>query len=183
LQTLSIIIPCYNEEDGIPNLVAQLNPVREKLQANYQVDMIFVNDGSRDRTVELLRAAYSDDSRVQIVSHEKNQGLGAAIRTGFEHAQGDFVITMDSDCTYPPDQIPLMLKVLESGADMVTASPYHPQGRVVGVPEYRLFLSKSLSVVYRLLLHVNLYTFTALFRTYPKRVVKEIPFESNALGI
>ena len=86
---------------------------------------------------------------------------------------------MDSDCTYPPDQIPALLDLLNAGADVVTASPYHPNGQVIGVPAYRLFLSKSLSRLYQVILRTNIYTFTALFRAYRQPVVKAIHFESN----
>ncbi len=179
MQTLSIIIPCYNEEDGIPNLVTLLEPVRRKLEEYYQVELVFVDDGCRDNTVALIENAYAGDARVRVVRHPRNLGLGAAVRTGFDAAQGEVVVTMDSDCTYPPDRIPAMLDLLNAGADVVTASPYHPQGQVIGVPAYRLFLSKSLSRLYQVLLRTNIYTFTALFRAYRQPVVKTIHFESN----
>ncbi len=179
MERLSIIIPCYNEEAGIPNLVGQLEPVRRKLAERYYVDLIFVDDGSRDKTAALIREAYPDDKSVQIVRHAKNSGLGAALRTGFAAAEGDLVVTMDSDCTYPPADIQLLLEMLQSGADLVTASPYHPKGRVLGVPQYRLVMSKSLSAIYRLILRSNLHTFTALFRAYRKRAVKQVFFRSN----
>lgn len=179
MQTLSIIIPCYNEEEGIPNLVTLLEPVRQKLAEYYQVELVFVDDGCRDNTVALIQDAYASDAHVRVVRHPCNLGLGAALRTGFDAAQGEFVVTMDSDCTYPPDQIPALLDLLKAGADLVTASPYHPKGRVVGVPAYRLFLSKTLSRIYRVLLRTNIHTFTALFRAYRQPVVKTIRFESN----
>ena len=179
MQTLSLIIPCYNEEDGIPNLVVLLQPVREKLAEQYQVELVFVDDGCRDRTVELITSAYASDDRVRIIRHPRNLGLGAAVRTGFAAAKGDIVVTMDSDCTYPPDQIPALLDLLTAGVDVVTASPYHPQGQVIGVPAYRLFLSKGLSRIYQAILHVKIYTFTALFRAYRQPAAQVIHFESN----
>jgi dolichol-phosphate mannosyltransferase len=179
LDKLSIIIPCYNEEDGIPNLVGSLLPVQQVLSEYYQVELIFVDDGCRDKTFSLLEQAFPVGSGARVVHHPRNLGLGAAVRTGFENATGDVIVTMDSDCTYPPDQIPAMVELLKAGADIVTASPYHPKGQVVGVPSYRLFLSKTLSRVYQILLKQHIYTYTALFRAYRGRIVKSIRFKSN----
>lgn len=179
MEKISIVIPCYNEEAGVPNLVAQLEPVRKKLGERFSLDLIFVDDGSRDRTVELIHDAYPDDSAIQIIRHANNAGLGAALRTGFAAAEGDVVVTIDSDCTYPPSEIPPLLEMLDSQTDIVTASPYHSKGRVVGVPGYRLFMSKSLSAVYRVILRSDLHTFTALFRAHRRDTIKQVHFQSN----
>lgn len=74
------------------------------------------------------------------------------MRTGFDAAQCDVVVTTDSDCTCRPDQIPALLDLLNGGADVVAALPHHPRGRVIGVPAYRLLLSKSLLRIYQVIL-------------------------------
>src|SRR3990167_6525697 len=102
---LSIVIPCYNEEEGIPYLVSQLNVALQKLEQQYAVQLVFVDDGSKDKTNELLHRYYGNDFRAKIVKHEQNKNLGAALRTGFAHCTGDFVATLDSDCTYNPELI------------------------------------------------------------------------------
>ncbi len=178
-QTLSIIIPCYNEEEGIPQLERQLPPVLESLMAQWRLDVIFVDDGSKDATYALLQAAFGKLPYVRIIRHERNQNLGAAMRTGFAAAQGDVIVTMDSDCTYPPAEIMQMLALLDSQTDLVTASPYHPLGRVENVPGYRLVLSKSISWLYRLLTGAKIHTFTALFRVQRRAVVENVHFKSD----
>ncbi|MBI2145796.1 glycosyltransferase family 2 protein [Candidatus Woesearchaeota archaeon] len=176
---LSLIVPCYNEERGIQNLYHQLAPVLDKLEKEYSLEVIFVDDGSKDQTVALLQQFFSGKKYVQIVRHEVNKNLGAAVRTGFAHATGDIIITMDSDCTYDPQGIFPMLQLLDRGTSIVTASPYHPLGGIRNVPKYRLFLSKSITGIYRFLTGAKIYTFTALFRAQRKEVVQNILFKSN----
>jgi dolichol-phosphate mannosyltransferase len=178
-QLLSIIIPCYNEELGIPYLCEQLDPIIVKLQKNHRVELLFVDDGSCDKTLELLEQTFGNRDYVSIIPHKINQNLGQAIRTGFEHAQGDIVVTMDSDCTYSPQGIFEMLKMLDSETDIVTASPYHPLGGVLNVPKYRIFLSKCITTIYKMLTLSSIHTFTALFRVQKKHIAKRIPFISN----
>ena len=175
---LSIIIPCYNEEEGIENLSLQLSPVLRKLSEEWDLELIFVDDGSKDRTNELLRENFTQDY-VKIIKHDVNKNLGAAMRTGFTNCTGDVVVTMDSDCTYSPETVLDMLNLMQGDVDVVTASPYHPHGKVQNVPEYRLFLSKSISALYRLVTGSKIHTFTALFRAQKKEVIDNIKFESH----
>jgi len=176
---LSLIIPCYNEEEGLENLHSKLVPILEKLGEKWGLELIFVDDGSRDKTNELLHQHFGGLDFVKIVKHEVNKNLGAAMRTGFANATGDVVVTMDSDCTYNPNGIFAMLDMLKDDVDIVTASPYHPDGKVENVPEYRLFLSRGISALYRLVTGSKIHTFTALFRAQKKKVVENITFESN----
>lgn len=179
MKKLSIIIPCYNEEKGMDNLEKQLIPTVNALSERYNPELIFVDDGSNDRTNELLNKRFGDLKGVKIIRHKTNKNLGAAMRTGFANATGDVVTTMDSDCTYNPQEIFAMLELLDKDADIVTASPYHPEGGVKNVPFYRLLLSRSITGVYRLLTGSKIHTFTALFRAYKRKVVENIEFKSD----
>ncbi len=178
-QSLSIIIPCYNEELGIPHLREQMDPILLKLQENYNIELLFVDDGSRDKTLEVLEKIFGDREYVKIIPHKVNQNLGQAIRTGFEAATGDIIVTMDSDCTYSPQGIFEMLEMLDEKTDIVTASPYHPKGGIRNVPKYRIFLSKCITTIYKILTFSRIHTFTALFRVQKKHIAKKIPFISN----
>lgn len=176
---LSFIVPCCNEREGIPRLLDALRDARRLLVPTNTCEWVFIDDGSADGTAEVLRAACASEPDAQILRHEVNQGLGAALRTGFNAARGDVVVTMDSDCTYDPRTLMPMLARLEEGADVVLASPYHPQGRVESVPGYRLFLSRNLSRIYNRLIGAHLYTYTSLFRVYRQQVVRAITFQSD----
>jgi dolichol-phosphate mannosyltransferase len=189
---LSVIIPCYNEIDNVLKLRDELLPVIRALLVSgwanasetlESAEMLFVDDGSRDGTFDRLKECFhgktSQGLGFQFLKHEVNAGLGAAIRTGFAHASGDILLTLDSDGTYNFSSIPDLLNCLVPGVDIVTASPYHPQGGVVGVPGYRLFFSKGSSLLYRMLVDRNVHTYTALFRAYRSGVVRQVSFASN----
>lgn len=179
MRSVSIVVPCYNEADGVPQLKAKLVPILNRLKSRYVLQLILVDDGSLDETYSLLEANFSSVENCKVVRHEKNMNLGAAIRTGFSHSNGDWIAYLDSDCTYDPAFLEPMLEQMESGADLVTVSPYHPKGKVVGVPEYRLFLSKSLTAIYRVILRQKIYTFTAMVRIYRKDILKDIASAEN----
>lgn len=180
---LSIIIPCFNEEKALPHLFNKLADFRKK--ANFSYELIFVDDGSLDRTYDLVNERYLKrlDNKVKIIRHEQNKGLGAAIRTGFLHCRGDYIASIDSDCTYDPVYLIEMLKQLEnSSAAMITASPYHPKGTTEGVPIRRLFLSKNLSRLYNMVLYatpLQINTYTCGFRIYRRDVIQNLGFESD----
>jgi len=177
---LSLIVPCYNEQTGIRPLLGVLEDVRAALGRQYSLELIFVDDGSTDGTAERLDAELSGgrfDARV--IRHERNRGLGAAIRTGFAQATGELMATTDSDCTYDPRHLIPMLTLMEQGADIVVGSSYHPQGAVHNVPWYRLVLSKNLSRLYSWVLGTRIYTYTSLMRLYRAEVIRSVPFDSD----
>lgn len=172
-QSVSIIIPCFNESEGIEALKQKLLPVLAKLRLLRPVELIFIDDGSTDDTFFKLQRNFSQCAL--IVRHQKNQGLSAAIQTGITHSTGTIICTADSDCTYDPQQLLPLLSLMDEDVDIVTASPYHPKGLVNNVPAWRLFLSKGLSQIYRLVLPDKLYTYTSMFRAYRREVLETIP--------
>ncbi|MES1024411.1 glycosyltransferase [Gloeocapsa sp. BRSZ] len=171
-RSVSIIIPCFNESEGIESLSTKLLPVWQQLNLIRKTELIFVDDGSTDDTFAQIQHFFGEQA--QIVRHPKNKGLSAAIHTGFIHSRGDIICTIDSDCTYNPQYL-LPLLNLMNRADVVTASPYHPKGSVKNVPPWRLFLSKGLSQIYRIVLPQKLYTYTSMFRAYRREVLEIIP--------
>jgi dolichol-phosphate mannosyltransferase len=178
---LSIVIPCYNEAENVPKLEREFVPVLAELAQTRSVEVIFVDDGCTDETVAALQKVFGRETRwpVRIERHGRNRGLGAAIRTGLTAAQGEIVVTTDSDGTYRFTEIPALLALLTPDVDIVTASPYHPQGGVAGVPAYRLILSRGSSLLYRLLVSWRIHTYTALFRAYRRRAIANIQFQSD----
>lgn len=181
---LSIAIPCFNEAPNVRALEERLASVLPRLLADWStLEIVLVDDGSRDDTAEAMRAFAAAATRpgldVVVRRHEQNAGLGAAIRTGLSTATGDVVVTTDADGTYRFSDIPALLACLTPGVDLVTASPYHPQGAVENVPSHRLFLSRGASLLYRLLVRWRFYTWTALFRAYRRPVIETVPFASD----
>ena len=176
---LSLVIPCFNEADNIAQLHQQLSAIQPELERRGGFELVLVDDGSSDDTFARLSSTFESWSNVQIVQHERNRGLGVALRTGFAQARGAVIVTTDSDGTYPFTSIPEMLDLLQPGIDIVTASPYHPSGGVDGVPAYRLLFSKGASAMYRVLLDPRLHTYTAMYRAYRREVIERIPTSSD----
>lgn len=177
---ISLVIPAYNESEGVSKTSQSLKNVLVYLRQHHKVEVVFVDDGSKDDTAMLLAEAFAGDADVRVISHGVNRGLGAAIRTGFEHANGDIIVTTDFDGTYSFNTIPQLIgKMLVDNADVVTASPYHPRGAVEGVPAYRLMFSFGASFLYRLLVQWNIHCWTSLFRVYRRPVIKTINFEND----
>lgn len=186
---VSIVIPLFNEVESLPTFTRTIRPVLDTVERRFgPTELVLVDDGSSDGTGDALRAAFqlapegapqTGDPRVRIITHPQNRGLGAAIKTGFAAARGDIVVTTDADGTYDFAEIPSMLELMTPEVDLVTASPYHPEGSVEGVPAYRLILSKGASLLYRGLLDTGIYTYTAMFRAYRRRVLLQVTFQSN----
>jgi dolichol-phosphate mannosyltransferase len=177
--SVTVIIPCYNEAEGVTRLHALLLPVLQKLRTVRPVELVLVDDGSRDGTAQRLTAAFAGVPEVAVIRHPQNRNLGAALRTGLQAAKGDWIACLDADCTYDPEILPRLLAGLEAGADLVTASPYHPLGRVDGVPAWRLGLSWGLSWIYRQVLGVPVYTYTALARAWRRSLTPKIQSERD----
>jgi undecaprenyl-phosphate 4-deoxy-4-formamido-L-arabinose transferase len=116
--TLSVVIPVYNEEAGLPTLFARLYPALDALHVPYEV--IFVNDGSRDRSAALLRDQWQRRRDVtRVVLFNANYGQHTAIVAGFERCRGARVVTLDADLQNPPEEIPKLLAAMDAGHDYV----------------------------------------------------------------
>lgn len=176
---IAIIIPCFNEAAGLPQLYKALTPIITTLEKNYTTELILVDDGSTDDTYMLLKEYFSTVPAAKLVQHKSNRNLGAALRTGVSNTQAEYVLFLDSDCTYDPTILFSLLVQLENGVDLVTASPYHPLGAVEGVPAWRLMLSKASSFLYRLLLSFKIHTYTAMVRGMRRELFWEIATPSN----
>lgn len=181
---VSVVVPCFNEEPILPYLRKTLTEVREHLADRYDVRVILVNDGSTDGTWAGLQAKFGDDPSVTLLQHEANQGVAAAIMTGIRGANTEIVCSMDSDCSYDPLRLADLIPHLTPGVDLVTASPYHPDGGVKNVPGWRLWLSKGCAWLYRRVLRTKLYTYTSCFRVYRRSTIAVLPLRHNRyLGI
>ena len=114
---ISIIVPVYNEEEALPLFYAQLREVLDSLNREWEV--IFVNDGSKDQTGGILEELAANDPRISAVHFSRNFGHQAALTAGLERSRGEFTISMDGDGQHPPKLIPEMLRLAESGYDIV----------------------------------------------------------------
>ena len=115
---LTIIVPCYNEQEVLPLFVEAITPVRKKLFDEYQLntELLFVDDGSSDRTLTLLRDFHTEDKSVRYISFSKNFGKEAGILAGLKNAKGDYAVLMDADLQHPPELLPKMYSELTGGS-------------------------------------------------------------------
>ena len=114
---LSVVIPMYNEEANIPGLFARLLPVCRALPFSWEV--VCVDDGSRDRTAELVRGLQASAPETVLVRFARNFGQHAAVTAGFAHARGDWIITLDADLQNPPEEIPKLVAQFQAGHDLI----------------------------------------------------------------
>ena len=114
---LSIIVPCYNEEAALPYFLPEVQKIEDILLNKYSLNLefLFIDDGSRDNTLNLLRHYAQEDPRVRYVSFSRNFGKEAAIYAGLKNARGDYAVTMDADLQDPPSLLPEMIESLQKG--------------------------------------------------------------------
>ena len=118
MKKITILIPCYNEQESLPALYAALAEL-VAAHGGYRWEMLFVNDGSRDHTMDVIRELRRKDSRVAYVDLARNFGKEAAMLAGFDHATGDAVVVMDADLQHPPHVVGEMIAKWEEGFDDV----------------------------------------------------------------
>ena len=126
---LTIVLPVYNEEANLGPLYKELNGVLSGLGSSYEI--LFVDDGSDDRSFDILKEISASDSKVKIIRFRKNFGQTAALSAGFKHSKGDIIITLDSDCQNDPRDIPEFLEKIDEGFDIVVGWRFNRQDKLV----------------------------------------------------
>lgn len=171
-----VVLPAYNEEANIGSLLDRLDESMGNAFLPYEA--IVIDDGSRDRTGEVLSAC-AGKFPVTIVRHAQNQGLGATIRDGLVFAaqrahQTDIIITMDADESHTPGLILRMVRMIQEGHDVIIASRYQPGSRTYGVPTYRRILSYGASCLFRILFPIQgVHDFTCGYRAYRAGILQK----------
>jgi glycosyltransferase involved in cell wall biosynthesis len=174
---LSVIIPCYNEKKTIINIV---NAVRESDFLDKEI--IIVDDCSTDGTREILQNEISDSVDL-IIYHEKNQGKGAALRTGISHATGDIVIIQDADLEYDPKEYPILVNpIINDLADVVFGSRF-----MGGRPHRVLYFwhslgNKFLTLASNVFTNLNLTDMETCYKVFRKEIIQSIRIEENRFG-
>lgn len=179
---LGIVIPSYNEEENVEKLAEKILDVMK----HYDFQIIFINDGSLDRTGEILDKLAEDHKEIVVIHHKINKGYAGAIKTGFDHciSEGlDTTLIMDSDLTHDPKDIPRFTEAFEKGADLVIGSRYLPGGGMINVPPRRVLISSLANFSFRLLLGLNVRDISSGFRGYRTEMLKKIPILSDSFQI
>lgn len=180
---LSIVIPMFNESENVENTINRINEVLSTFNGSYEI--IAVNDGSTDNTLEILNRIASQNKKLKIISYPKNIGRGMALRKGFQESRGEIVVSIDADLSYDPKYIYDFVETLkkEPLIDLILASPYMPGGGVTDVPTHRLWISKLGNKILQFAMPNRIYTSTGIFRAYRKRVLDSLELESDGKEI
>ena len=166
--TYSVVVPFYNEADSIEELHRRIVAVMDTLGKPYE--MIFVDDGSRDSSVAILRRLAADDARVTFVELRRNFGQTPALAAGFDHARGEIVIAMDGDLQHAPEDIPAMLKPLDDGYDLVSGWRQHRVDNFI----VRRLPSAVANWLMKKLSGVDIHDFGTTFKAYRHDLLQHI---------
>jgi undecaprenyl-phosphate 4-deoxy-4-formamido-L-arabinose transferase len=166
--TVSVIIPVYNEEQTLPLLFARLYPALDKLGINYEI--LFINDGSRDRSAALLRSQFQLRPDVtRVILFKGNFGQHMAIMAGFEHCRGSRVVTLDADLQNPPEEIGNLLAAMDRGHDYVGSVRMERQDSA-----FRRRASLAMNWLRERITHIRMTDQGCMLRAYDRTIVDAI---------
>jgi glycosyltransferase involved in cell wall biosynthesis len=165
----SIVGPFHNEEENVTTLYDRLKAVMEQVGDTFE--LVFVDDGSRDRTYRFLEEIAAVDSRVLVIKLRRNFGQTSALAAGFDHAQGDFILAMDGDLQHNPDEIPSFLAKLEEGYDVVSGWRSQRGDNFI----FRRIPSFIANRLMATLSGVEIHDFGTTFKAYRREVIQNIP--------
>jgi glycosyltransferase involved in cell wall biosynthesis len=165
----SIVVPFHNEEDNVTTLYDRLKAIMEHVGDSFE--LVFVDDGSRDRTYRLLEEIAAVDSRVLVVKLRRNFGQTSALAAGFDHATGEFILAMDGDLQHDPSEIPNFLGKLEEGYDVVSGWRSHRGDNYI----MRRIPSRAANWLMATLSGVAIHDFGTTFKAYRREVIQNIP--------
>lgn len=183
---ISILFPLYNERDNVIRYNSDLFPIIDNIsrKTGERFEFVFIDDGSRDDTVEQIQEITRSRPDTKVLVHQKNNGMGAAILTGLDSSQGELIITMDADLTFRPvDVLKLIEKYRETDADCVSGSPYLLKGLMEEVTPFRLLMSKSVNFLYRIILGSKITCVSPIFRLYRRDALTGMKISSRNFEI
>ncbi len=174
---LSVIIPCYNEVETLSKVIEAVrqSPVQS-------IEIIVVDDYSTDGTRELLQSSLSS-SVDQILFHNRNQGKGAALRTGFAAATGEIIIVQDADLEYDPQEFPLVIDpILEGKADVVYGSRFMGGKPHRVVYYWHMLGNRFLTMLSNMMTNINLTDMETCYKAFRREVIQSVKIEENRFG-
>lgn len=169
MKSITVLIPAYNEEQVLPALFERLTALADS-ESHYSFEFLFVNDGSRDRTLEIIKHFADNDSRVSFVNLSRNFGKEIAMIAGIDHVKSDALVIVDADLQDPPELIPEMIKLWEDGYDDVYAKRRSREGETW----LKKFTSKQYYALLQRVTRIPIQEDTGDFRLLDRRVVESI---------
>ena len=167
MSLISLVIPVYNEEESLVELYSQ---IREALEPSaHDFEILFIDDGSQDKSLQIMHELSSEDPRVKAVGFQRNHGKATALNTGFQKCEGDYVITMDADLQDDPNEVLELIAILDSGWDMVSGWK-----KVRHDPISKRWPSKLYNFTVSTLSGIPIHDFNCGLKAYTRKVVKNI---------
>jgi len=181
---VSVVIPAYNEGSCIRQTLGSVADYLTSIEDRYRWEIVLVDDGSTDDTLEAAEAFAVGRPKIRIAAHPANFNLGQALRYGFSVTRGDYVVTLDADLSYRPDHIGRLLDTITtSEAKIVIASPYMEGGTVTGVPAIRLAASRLANRMLSGTAKGHLTTVTGMVRAYDAVFLKGLDLKAMDVEI
>ena len=170
MEKISLIVPCYNEEEALPTLYKEIQRITAEMR-DYEFEILFVDDGSKDKTLSLLKKFAEEDGRVKYISFSRNFGKESAMYAGFCNATGDFVASIDADMQDPPALLPKMMKIIkEEGYDSVATRRVMRKGE----PRIRSMFARAFYKIMRRISRVDIVDGARDFRLMKRTMVDAI---------
>jgi len=166
-ESVSIVVPVYNEAANLGTLWARLQPVMDRLGRSCET--IFIDDGSSDTSLETLRGFAADDARVRVVELARNFGQHSALLAGFRSCRGDIVVTLDADLQNPPEEIPRLIEAIDEGNDVVGGWREERQDR-----RYRRYASRLHNHLTSLIVGVPMHDYGCMLRAYRRHIIDTV---------
>jgi glycosyltransferase involved in cell wall biosynthesis len=178
--TISIILPCYNEEAILQTNINTINNYLKSEKVKYQWEILIINDGSKDKTGKIADELSNQLDNLRVIHHPSNLNLGRALQTGFQNSKGDILVVLDIDLSYSVEHIGMMVdKLVETSADIVVASPYMKGGEVTAVPFGRKIMSIWVNKFMRFSAQDKYYTFTGMVRAYKASFIRTVNLKTR----
>lgn len=183
---ISVVIPIFNEEEMLKQYDTSLYTVLDRLKHQYgeTFEIVLVDDESRDSSWAIISDLVKKRTDTIGVKHEKNRGMGGAIKTGIKQSHGNLIILLDADLTFRPEDVAVLLdEYRRSPADCISASPYIRPGLMADVQQYRMILSRTVNILYRILLGRHTTSISPIFRLYRRNVFDTMQISSENFEI
>jgi glycosyltransferase involved in cell wall biosynthesis len=179
MKTLTIVIPAYNEENTLRKCVERVLAIADN---KLYLEIVIVDDASKDRTAEIAREL-EEQYKIKFLQHKENQGKGAALRTGFEFANGDIIAVQDADLEYDPQDLKkLVTPIIEDKADVVIGSRFMSSQERRVLYFWHYMANKFLTFTSNMFTNLNLSDMETCYKIFRKEVIKNIEIEENRFG-
>ncbi|MDK9720614.1 MAG: glycosyltransferase family 2 protein [Rhodospirillales bacterium] len=180
LSKLTVVIPCYNEEATLEHLVGRVLAADCMGLAK---ELVIVDDGSRDRSVEVAKGLQAKHPEIKLFEHQLNQGKGAALRTGFSKATGDVVLVQDADLEYNPAEYPRLLKpILDGRADVVFGSRFRTTEETRVLYFWHSVGNQVLTLASNMMTNLNLTDMETCYKLFRREIIQGVDIEENRFG-